>query len=366
MPASEPHRTSWTVEVIDEANNRRMKNMVVADAWANLRDGEKIVLSWAAGIPSGHTVGFLGQFIGKVARSYKFLPVGYDEWRKVPRNFKNQAWNELIAPKFYIEERDLPAARHYIFMDMGKKWREGRGELIHEKCDKKKNLEWNQVNPPDGIEVTDWVMFLAYRDRKKVKEMAVRNKAIRAKQGLLHHLGSKKINRLKSEMEEELQREVSRGEVWIRYRKRKNGEFANEECAQVGKNIEEIEASGDVPKHPARNDSLGLALNKDEHSGRVRCMGLGYTPSQVFTGMSSNYGRGAYSANPAANPNVVSRADFDKMAGMFMSVFNQIPGLVIPPELAAFAQGHASSTMQQNGGSTPGLEEQQEDYESIV
>ncbi|CAN1294686.1 hypothetical protein LINPERPRIM_LOCUS22557 [Linum perenne] len=49
------------------------------------------------------------------------------------------------------------------------------------------------------------------------------------------------------------------------------------------------------------------------------------------------YGRGAYSADPAANPNVVSRADFDKMVGMFMSVFNQIPGLVIPPELAAFA-----------------------------
>ncbi|CAN1852149.1 hypothetical protein LINPERHAP1_LOCUS40522 [Linum perenne] len=106
-------------------------------------------------------------------------------------------------------------------MDMGKKWREGMGELIHEKYDKKKSLEWNQVNPPDGIEVTDW-------------EMAVRNKAIRTKQGILHHLGSKKINRLKSEMEEELQREVSRGEVWIRYRKRKNGEFANDECAQVG------------------------------------------------------------------------------------------------------------------------------------
>ncbi|CAN1315274.1 hypothetical protein LINPERPRIM_LOCUS29648, partial [Linum perenne] len=295
---------------------------------------------------SGHTIGFLGQFIGKVARSYKFLPVGYDEWRKVPRNFKNQAWNELIAPKSYIEERDLPATRRYIFMNMGKKWREGMGELIHEKYDKKKSLEWNQVNPPDGIEVTDW-------------EMAVRNKAIRAKQGLLHHLGSKKINRLKSEMEEELQREVSRGEVWIRSRKRKNEEFANEECAQVRKNIEEIEPSGNVPKHPARNGSLGLALNKDEHSGRVRCMGLGYTPSQVFTGTSSNYGRGSYSANPAANPNVVSRADFDKMAGMFMSVFSQIPGLVIPPELAAFAPGHASSTMQQNGGSTPGLEEQQ-------
>ncbi|CAN1159736.1 hypothetical protein LINPERHAP2_LOCUS22899 [Linum perenne] len=344
MPASEPHHTSWTVEVID---------------------GEKIVLSWAAGIPSGHTIGFLGQFIGKVARSYKFLPVGYDEWRKVPRNFKNQAWNELVAPKFYIEGRDLPAVRRYIFMDMGKKWREGRGELIHEKYDKKKSLEWNEVNPPDGIEVTDWVRFLAYRNRLEVKEMAARNKTIRAKQGLLHHLGMKKINRLKSEMEEELQRDVSRGEVRIRSRKRKNGEFANDECAQVGKNIEEIEASGNVPKHPARNDSLGLALNKDEHSGRVRCMGLGYTPSHVFTGRSNNYGRGACSANQTANPNVVSREDFDKMAGMFMSIFNQIPGLVIPPELAAFAPG-ASSTMQQNEGSSPGLEEQHEDYQSIV
>ncbi|CAN1159737.1 hypothetical protein LINPERPRIM_LOCUS22116 [Linum perenne] len=298
MPASEPHHTSWTVEVID---------------------GEKIVLSWAAGIPSGHTIGFLGQFIGKVARSYKFLPVGYDEWRKVPRNFKNQAWNELVAPKFYIEGRDLPAVRRYIFMDMGKKWREGRGELIHEKYDKKKSLEWNEVNPPDGIEVTDWVRFLAYRNRLEVKEMAARNKTIRAKQGLLHHLGMKKINRLKSEMEEELQRDVSRGEVRIRSRKRKNGEFANDECAQVG----------------------------------------------VFTGRSNNYGRGACSANQTANPNVVSREDFDKMAGMFMSIFNQIPGLVIPPELAAFAPG-ASSTMQQNEGSSPGLEEQHEDYQSIV
>ncbi|CAN1147901.1 hypothetical protein LINPERHAP2_LOCUS16143, partial [Linum perenne] len=236
-PRGPPHRTSWTVEIIDEANNRRMKNMVVADAWANLRDGEKTVLSWAAGIPSDHTIGFLGQFIGK--------------------------------PKFYIGERDLPAVRRYMFMDMGKKWREGRGDLIHEKYDKKKSLEWNQVNPPDGIEVTDWVMFLAYRNCKEVKEMAAKTKANRAKQGLLHHLGLKKINRLKSEMEEELQREVSRG--------------------------------------------------------------------KVLTSTSNNYGRGACSANQTVNPNVMSRVDFDKMAGMFLSIFNQIPRLVIPPELAAFA-----------------------------
>ncbi|XP_072066537.1 uncharacterized protein [Arachis hypogaea] len=63
--------------------------------------------------------------------------------------------------------------------------------------------------------------------------------------------------------------------------KKKNGSYMNENARLVGEAIELIESQDPSSKEFSQNDSLAQVLGK-EHPGRVRGLGFGPCPSQVF------------------------------------------------------------------------------------
>ncbi|XP_016182412.1 uncharacterized protein LOC107624435 [Arachis ipaensis] len=84
--------------------------------------------------------------------------------------------------------------------------------------------------------------------------------------------------------EEESQKQgrtVGRGEVWILKHKRPDGSYLHKEAQRIGEKIIEIEQLDESTRILSENDSLAQALGK-EHPGRVRGIGHGPTPTQLF------------------------------------------------------------------------------------
>ncbi|XP_027912184.1 uncharacterized protein LOC114180603 [Vigna unguiculata] len=114
-------------------------------------------------------------------------------------------------------------------------------------------------------------------------EIAQKNKDNRKKQTVPHTGGSKSIAQNKDEMEQELGRKVSRGEVWIATHKHANGEFVNDRAREIGEKIKAYETNtSSLSEDISIEGSLARVLGSKEHCGRVRGMGLGPCPSQVF------------------------------------------------------------------------------------
>ncbi|XP_060211284.1 uncharacterized protein LOC132638411 isoform X1 [Lycium barbarum] len=110
---------------------------------------------------------------------------------------------------------------------------------------------------------------------------------------LTHTNGSKSLPRRKVEEERKRGRPMSRGELWPLTHKRKDSTYMNEAAKLISEQIERIESQDGVSKKISEFDSLTQVLGK-EHAGRVRGVGYGPTPTQVF-GQTSYQFNGVYS-----------------------------------------------------------------------
>ncbi|CAN0826072.1 hypothetical protein LINGRAHAP2_LOCUS583 [Linum grandiflorum] len=127
------------------------------------------------------------------------------------------------------------------------------------------------------IHETTWAQFCDYKMREDVLEIADRNKACRATYQSRHTGGSKKLLVRGLEIAEKTGIAPSRGELYAETYTRKDGSYTDEQVSQI-KALKNVPG---VPRHVDRNDSLGRVKGA-EHSGRVRGVGFGVTPSQVF------------------------------------------------------------------------------------
>ncbi|KAJ1410844.1 putative transposase, Ptta/En/Spm, plant [Sesbania bispinosa] len=115
-----------------------------------------------------------------------------------------------------------------------------------------------------------------------IKELCRRNKVIRSKQVIPHTGGSKANSRRRHEMLLETGELPSREKLYIETHKRKDGSFVNNaaralvEQIEVGLSQSTIDESEVSPL-----DVVGKVLGP-EHSGRVRCMGMGAVPTNTF------------------------------------------------------------------------------------
>ncbi|XP_060186727.1 uncharacterized protein LOC132616141 isoform X3 [Lycium barbarum] len=115
----------------------------------------------------------------------------------------------------------------------------------------------------------------------QVQKMYKQNAENRRKQTYTHTNGSKSLPRRKAEEEHKRGRPMSRGELWPLTHKRKDSTYMNEAAKLIGEQTERIESQDGVSKKISEFDSLAQVLGK-EHAGRVRGVGYGPTPTQVF------------------------------------------------------------------------------------
>ncbi|XP_075076608.1 uncharacterized protein LOC107798864 [Nicotiana tabacum] len=100
---------------------------------------------------------------------------------------------------------------------------------------------------------------------------------------IVAHIGGSKPNsRRRAEMMAESGQKPGRAQLYLATHKKEDGSYVNEAAREICEKIELIVSQSATDESKvSTNDVVGKVLGK-EHSGRVRCLGLGATPSNVF------------------------------------------------------------------------------------
>ncbi|CAN1163884.1 hypothetical protein LINPERPRIM_LOCUS32855 [Linum perenne] len=191
-------------------------------------------------------------------------------------------------------------ATKYIMEDIGRKWKDCKTRLwrtyVVNTCKDKlkkeaeeagQDFDWEEyVEPPRAwaiqhklgmISAPMWTQFVDMRLRSDMVEKSRKNSAARRTYTSPHTGGSKKLRVRGLELAAEKGgNEPSRGELYAITHTKKDRTYTDPNVPR----ILELTRDPTVPTFPSANDALGLVYPK-EHSGRVRGMGSGVTPSQV-------------------------------------------------------------------------------------
>ncbi|XP_057719909.1 uncharacterized protein LOC130934347 [Arachis stenosperma] len=149
-----------------------------------------------------------------------------------------------------------------------KSWAKVQGkDMVYDDCIKNLN------NRPEKISREHWRCFIDYHNNPATKEKYKQNALNQKKQLYTHTGSSKSLARVREEESQKQGRRVGRGEVWILKHKKCDGTYIHEEAQSI--DLDE------TTRILSENDSLAQALGK-ERSGRVRGIGFGPIPSQLF------------------------------------------------------------------------------------
>ncbi|KAL4299269.1 uncharacterized protein LOC107606614 [Arachis ipaensis] len=164
---------------------------------------------------------------------------------------------------------------------MGKSWKDTRLRLYDDYYEPTLSTEENIENRPPGIDRDHWRWYLDYRAKPETKEKCRKNAINQSKQLYTHTGDSKSLARRREEESEQEGRIVGRGELWIKVYKRRDGSYINDEAREIGERLLEIEQQDESSKVLFQNDSIAQVFGR-EKLGRVRGVGFGPTPSQLF------------------------------------------------------------------------------------
>ncbi|XP_057760246.1 uncharacterized protein LOC130980603 [Arachis stenosperma] len=227
--------------------------MSVREAMEWSLNGSKIILRFNEKLQAvGDGAGLLSGILEALGSDYSKIPICEKSWAKVQD--KDRVYDDCI--------------------------KDTRVRLYDEHYKPTRTLEQNLEKRPEGIPREHWRWFIDYRNDHATKAKCKQNTLNRKKQ-LYMHTSDSSLARAREEESQKQGRKVGMGEVWILKHKRSDGSYIHEEARKIGKKIFEIEQLDESTRILSENYSLVQALGK-EHSGRVRGMGHGPTPSQLF------------------------------------------------------------------------------------
>ncbi|XP_057740323.1 uncharacterized protein LOC130957484 [Arachis stenosperma] len=299
----------WEVRIIDSDGTMKPARLSVREAMER-PNGRKIVLRFnKAKQAIGNEAGLLSGVLGLLGSDFGKFPICEESWRKITT--KDKVYNECVKQIFHINEDSEGVIKKNILKSMGKSWKETRLRLYNAYFEPTFTTEQNIENRPPGIDREHWRWFLDYRAKPETKEKCKKNAKNRSKQQYTHTGGSKSFARRIEEESEQQGRIVGRGELWIAVHKKKDGSYMNDEARAIGltlsvianlpvmfidflnfdERIEEIEQQDESSRVLSQNDSIAQVFGK-EKPGRVRGVGFGPTPSQLFGPNSHGPGNG--------------------------------------------------------------------------
>lgn len=235
------------------------------------------------GQPIGDGKKDLATYSGIMVKS--LVKVTYPTWHKVPEAIKNNLWSAVQA-KFDLD----PNSKIFVLASMARSWRAFKGQLtkrwIYANED---NLELLKHPPPKYSKFLQqhvWEEFVKSRISANFKKTSKEQSERRAKNKFPHRLSKKGYAGLKEELKESLGEKyiADRSFLWTKARENKDGEFDDDEIKEVAKKVEEYrkqKEDGSLVTE-GTSDILTLALGTPEHSGRLRGLGLGPTPTTYF------------------------------------------------------------------------------------
>nr|XP_025628552.1 uncharacterized protein LOC112721729 [Arachis hypogaea] len=238
----------WTVKTIDSNGTIKPAKLSVREAMER-PNGRRIVLRFNNEKQAvGDEAGLLSGVLGMLGSDYGKFPICEESWRHVTT--KEKVYFECVKQIFEFDEDSDGVIKKNILKSMGKSWKDTRLRLYDDYYEPTLSTEENIENHPPGIDRDHWRWYLDYRAKPETK----------------------------SEQEGRI---VSRGELWVKVHKRRDGSYINDEAREIGERLLEIEQQDETSRVLSQNDSLAQVFGR-EKPGRVRGMGIGPTPSQLF------------------------------------------------------------------------------------
>ncbi|XP_020979139.1 uncharacterized protein LOC107643484 isoform X6 [Arachis ipaensis] len=213
--------SAWNVEIIDSTNMKKKAKIKVKDV-CNLPRGDRVIIEVdEEGAAYGEAQSLLAGYCGILATNARIFPISFEKW---------SGQENGGMPKSFKDE---------CFDTM-------------------------------------------------IKELCMKNKENRSKQTIPHTCGSKSNSRRRHEIVYiytylylETGKKPSRGMMYIETHKRKDGSFVNSEALTIVEQIELNMTPSNTQFEVSPNNAVGKVLGP-EHSGRVRCMGMGAAPTNTF------------------------------------------------------------------------------------
>ncbi|KAL8473726.1 hypothetical protein ACS0TY_030540 [Phlomoides rotata] len=171
-----------------------------------------------------------------------------------------------------------PAWKKSCLSLAGSKWRTFKTTLTKEYVYKRIDTPYLNI-PPDGsgIDLNVWKDFVISRLSDKFKQMNDEHKELAKLNKWPHNLSKKDYACYASE-NQSLPRDndLDRATLWLEARKKKDGEFENDELKEI---TSKIRKKNSDPEYEVEGGILSQALESTEHYGRVRGIGGHVIPS---------------------------------------------------------------------------------------
>nr|XP_025685319.1 uncharacterized protein LOC112786118 [Arachis hypogaea] len=307
----------WTVETVGTDGTIKTRRLKVKEM-DNLSRDEQVVVNFEDQQAIGEAQGLLAGYLGTLAVDCKLFPINFSKWSGplgIPRSRFEECFSNLLKPKFHFKISE-GIAKRYCKLSLAKKWSQHRIKLWKEFYDPCMSRQALIDNVPVGIDRDQWASFVQYRFLPSTMEMCRRNKEARKKQTIPHTGGSKPISRKRHEIFLETGRKISRGEMYIETHKKRDGSFVTDEARDIAEQIEVLMTQNDKDESgPSTNDAIGKVFG-EEHSGRVRCMGMGATPTNTFRN-GNHPSQLANSSTSMSSTTNYSQADFKRLESKF-------------------------------------------------
>nr|XP_029146925.1 uncharacterized protein LOC114924919 [Arachis hypogaea] len=241
----------WTINIIDSDGTIKPARLSVRKAMER-PNGRRIVLRFNNKMhPIGDEAGLLSGVLGLLESAYG---------------------------KFSIDCEG--SIKKYILKSMGRSWKETRLRLYNAFYEPTFTFEQNIEHRLPGIDREHWRKFLIapkLRRRRSAEKMRLidQNNHIPtlAVRKASHGGWKKSVKNNEGESVEE--------SCGSQCTKKNDGSYMNDEARAISERIEEIEQQDESSRVLSQNDSIAQVFGK-EKLGRVRGVGFGLTPTQLF------------------------------------------------------------------------------------
>ncbi|KAL0715881.1 hypothetical protein Bca4012_065203 [Brassica carinata] len=229
------------------------------------------------GEPCGEGSVKLSSYLGPLVREH--VPVVIDDWRKIGEERKTVLWKS-VKLRFELDGEYEKAA---VMKQMGCLWRASKSRLVNQIIKADNHAERLKLRP-DNVPLSEWRKFVKEKTSKEFKAVSDSYKERRRKQ-IPHTCSRKGMVRLAEDLKKESSdpAEVTRLNVWVKSRTKKDGTAVNTDAAEKIEKANEFIQADDHPGSSSSNpkqDTLTQILGPD-NPGRLRAMGRGMSVSKL-------------------------------------------------------------------------------------
>ncbi|KAJ4951585.1 hypothetical protein NE237_028417 [Protea cynaroides] len=223
----------------------------------------------------------LSTYLGTLARNPTRIPLNFDDWRKVPINYKEQAWNSVLE-KFNFDGN----GKRQILKMLGHTWRDYKWDLRKRTIERFPNLK-DAPRPISPIEIPEdqWKSLIDRWTSHEWMAKAQKNKQCREKQNLPHTAGRTSFPQVSYLMSNEMLdgREPSRLELFKKTHKRKDGSCEVQAAMEVIEKLEEKldEQPPQLRDNKSVQDDIFVQVMGPESRNHVCGTGRGVSPCDL-------------------------------------------------------------------------------------